>query len=229
MTNWTKRLVAVVMVLGLTSVSVWAAEADFGSGEALEDENYTLESMLQYALEDERMAQAEYAAIMEAFDVTRPFSNILQAEKQHEAALLALYEAKGLEVPEFDASQYITIPQTLDEVYTIGIQAEIDNIAMYDAFLEQELDEDVRLTFEALQRASESHLNAFRRASGEDMMLSTGNGRVNDGVRGFSGQEGQGHQGRGQGHMSWNDGQRMHDGSYHETCPYDADENYSVE
>ncbi len=217
MKNWTKRLVVMVMVLALTNVSVWAAEVSFGSKEALQDDAYTLEEMLQYALEDERMAQAEYAAIIEAFDVTRPFANILQAEGQHEAAILALYATKGIEVPDFDGSEHVTIPETLDETYAIGIQAELDNIAMYDAFLAQDLDDDVRLTFEVLQRASTFHLNAFRRASGEDVTPGPRNGRGNGASRGLGGSSLGGHRNN---NMDWEPGQRLGGGNYQADCPF---------
>ena len=42
---------------------------------------------------------------------------------------------------------------------------EIENIAMYERFLQQELPKDVRQVFESLKNASENHLRAFRRFS----------------------------------------------------------------
>ncbi|MCK5008763.1 MAG: DUF2202 domain-containing protein [Spirochaetales bacterium] len=38
----------------------------------------------------------------------------------------------------------------------------MDNIAMYESFLQEDLPEDVRDLFERLQQASENHLRAFR-------------------------------------------------------------------
>ena len=43
------------------------------------------------------------------------------------------------------------------------LEAEIDNIAMYKGFLEQELNDDVKSTFTLLMEGSESHLKAFQR------------------------------------------------------------------
>ncbi|MBN2898438.1 MAG: DUF2202 domain-containing protein, partial [Clostridia bacterium] len=88
-----------------------------------------------------------------------------KAEVKHESAVIGLYDARGLEIPEFDASTHAVLPETLAETYEIGIQAEINNIAMYDKFLEQELDDDVRVVFQALRDGSINHLEAFQRAS----------------------------------------------------------------
>lgn len=161
-----KTLSIISSILVLTVVlgtSTYASENEVGAGAAAIQEEFTLEEMLQYALEDEQMAQAEYAAIMEAFDVTRPFSNIEKAEIKHEDAVIGLYEARDLDVPEFDGADYVVIPDTLAETYEIGVQAEINNIAMYEKFLEQDLDDDVRLVFEALRDGSINHLAAFER------------------------------------------------------------------
>lgn len=158
----------VMMSIGLVLVMMfgtvaYASESEVGSSAAASQEEFTLEEMLQYALEDERMAQAEYAEIMDVFDVTRPFSNIEKAEVNHEEAIIELYEARDLEVPEFDPKDYVIIPETLVEIYEIGVQAEINNIAMYEKFLEQDLDDDVRLVFEALRDGSINHLAAFEK------------------------------------------------------------------
>lgn len=165
MKKMTMVLGMLLMVMSISTYVSYADEVTYGAGAALVDESYTLEEMLQYALEDERLAQAEYNEIMASFDVTRPFANIVKAEVKHEAAVIRLYEARDMTVPEFNAEDHILIPDSLDVVYEIGIEAEINNIAMYDAFLEQELDEDVRLVFEALRDGSVKHLEAFKRAN----------------------------------------------------------------
>ncbi len=157
-------LVFSLVLLVVTGSNANAAESLIGSSAASEDEVYTVEEMLRYALEDERMAQAEYEAIMDVYDVTRPFSNIAQAEVRHEALVIDLYESRNIVVPEFDPSPYIVIPDTLVEIYSIGVEAEIKNIEMYESFLELDLDEDIRGTFEVLRDGSIKHLEAFERA-----------------------------------------------------------------
>jgi len=160
-----KKLSLIVTLMALLTTSVYASEGTYGAGAAQTDGDLTLDDMLRYALEDERLAQAEYQAIMENFDVRNPFANIEKAEQTHEAALIDLYLARDMKLPDFDASSHLVIPDTLEEIYAVGIQAEINNIAMYESFLQEDLDEDVRLVFEALKRGSESHLAAFERAS----------------------------------------------------------------
>lgn len=180
----TKAMVKAIGALSLTiimSSNLFATEVDFGSKAALEDPSFTVEEMLQYAIEDERMAQAEYEAIIEAFDVTRPFSNILKAEYKHEEALLELYEAYGYEVPTFDAHPYTVLPETLEEIYAIGVEAEIANIDMYKQFLEEDLEEDVATVFTALMEASVKHQAAFERG------ITGGNGGTGKGNRGGQG------------------------------------------
>lgn len=144
---------------------VYANEGDIGSTAAMDDEVYTLEEMLRYALEDEMMAQAEYEAIMYAFDITRPFSNIAKAEIKHEEAVMTLYDLYDIDIPEIDVTSHIMLPDSITMVYEIGIEAEIKNIAMYNIFLEQDLDVEVIRVFEALRDASIKHLTAFENAS----------------------------------------------------------------
>lgn len=180
-----KKIVSIMSLTLILTLSfgtlTYASENPVGSGAASEQDEFTLEEMLQYALEDERMAQAEYAAIMEAFDVTRPFSNIEKAEIQHEAAVISLYEVRGLEVPDFEPDTYVVIPETLTETYEIGIEAEINNIAMYEKFLEQDLDDDVRMVFEALRDGSINHLAAFEK--GLERIVTPNNGKVSGNKR----------------------------------------------
>jgi hypothetical protein len=133
----------------------------FGSTAAKEKENLSLEDMLRYALEDERLALAEYEYILNEFNVSRPFINIIEAEKSHEQALLNLYDSYDLVVEDFNGADHIILPDTLLEIYNIGVEAEIANIAMYDKFLSYELPDDVRVVFESLKNGSINHLAAF--------------------------------------------------------------------
>lgn len=133
----------------------------FGSLAALEDENLSLEEMLRYALEDERLALAEYEHILTEFNVNRPFKNIIEAEKSHEKAILNLYDSYQLFVEDFDSSTHLILPNTLLEIYKIGVDSEITNIAMYEDFLSYELPSDVRKVFESLKKGSLNHLEAF--------------------------------------------------------------------
>lgn len=149
-------------VLGSSGL-VLAAETNLGAKAAALDKSYTLADMLTYALEDEYLAKAEYAAIIAEFDAARPYTNIIKAEANHIAELLPLFSAYKVTVPVVDAASHAIVPATLAETYAIGVEAEKDNIAMYEAFLKQDLPADVRVVFENLRNASVRHLAAFTR------------------------------------------------------------------
>lgn len=192
-----KKIIATMLILALSVVTVSAS--DIGSGLVEDGGTYTLEEMLQYAYEDEIMAKYEYEQLIEAFGVDNPFVNIVKAETRHIESVLRLYETYDLEVPTFDPSAYVVIPETEEEVYEIGVEAEIKNIAMYEVFLAEDLADDVRTVFESLQKGSESHLQAFEKggvcdetpvASGNQ-----GNGRSEDRLMKNSGNQGQGNLG----------------------------------
>lgn len=132
-----------------------------GSGNIENQESFTLEEMLTYSIEDELMAKAEYEKIIENLGVGRPFINIVKAEEKHIEylqPLLIKYEVEYPRIPE-----EITIPETLQEAYRAGVDAEIANIDMYNKFLSEDIPEDVRETFMRLRDASKNHLRAFER------------------------------------------------------------------
>jgi hypothetical protein len=58
-----------------------------------------IQQALDRAIDDERHAIAFYTAVMAKHGERRPFSNIINAERRHEAALLEQYERLGLDVP----------------------------------------------------------------------------------------------------------------------------------
>ncbi|MDC7231713.1 MAG: DUF2202 domain-containing protein, partial [Spirochaetales bacterium] len=145
-----------------------------GAGER---ESFTLEEMLQYALEDEHMALAEYRALMDHFHVTRPYANIARSEEVHISYLEEIYRDYGLEQPEISTENRVVIPETLLEAAQIGVQAEIDNIEMYQKFLRAGVPEDVQDLFEALIRGSENHLASFERQVDKYSSGNTGQGR----------------------------------------------------
>jgi rubrerythrin len=60
------------------------------------------ETALGAALQDERHAEAFYDAVLNKFSGARPFSNIIEAERQHQKMLLGLYETYGIAVPNND-------------------------------------------------------------------------------------------------------------------------------
>ncbi|MDP3445768.1 MAG: hypothetical protein Q8T08_23145, partial [Ignavibacteria bacterium] len=76
-------------------------------------------------------------------------------------ALTNLFDAYGLDVPADNGSQFAVVPDTLEEAYAIGEQAEIDNIKLYEDYLEVDLPANVERVFTNLMNASEKHLATF--------------------------------------------------------------------
>lgn len=162
-TNKKFMAVALITMSILTSTFTFADTEGFGAAGASTDKSYTLEEMLIYAIQDEYLARAEYEAIMDKFDVERPFSNIMKSEETHISLLTPLFETYGYKLPSDTSDNHILLPGTVNETYAIGVEAEINNIAMYEKFLSGELPADVRDVFERLMNASENHLKAFER------------------------------------------------------------------
>lgn len=135
----------------------------WGSASALDAVDYTLEEMLIYAIQDEYTARSEYEYLIETFDIDKPFTNIMASEERHIAMLVPLFST--YEIPQIDDTSFEhLIPiASLEEAFAIGVEAEILNIAMYNAFLTQDLPDDIEETFIKLRDASESHLAAFEK------------------------------------------------------------------
>jgi hypothetical protein len=179
-----KRKILTIAMLGaigiMSSVGIASAStSDFGAAGAKAQDSYTLPEMLTYAIQDEYLAKTEYQKIMDTFGVQRPFSNIIKAEDNHISELQPLFTQYDVPLPADTASDYVVIPSTLQDAYKAGVEAEINNIAMYEAFLEQDLPYDVNAIFENLKTASEKHLQAFERGVSRPVIASTGkSGRI---------------------------------------------------
>lgn len=120
---------------------------------------------LELALADERKALATYEAVMSDFGKVRPFINISRAEEQHISMLKALYDKYGLDIPE-EEKILINVPETLQEACAIGVEAEIENDAMYQGMIGDIEQEDIKDIFTSLAAASkEKHLPAFEKCS----------------------------------------------------------------
>ena len=122
-------------------------------------------SALLQALDDEYRAEATYAAVIEQFGESRPFINIIEAERRH--AVMAKAEMDRLGISYDQENPYLgtlAAPDTLLAACEQGVAAEVDNIALYDRLLPTIEDERVQATLAKLQWASrERHLPAFER------------------------------------------------------------------
>jgi len=163
----TVRAIAFALMVSLTLAAAGAADILYGNTAAKADNSLTIQDMLLYAAQDEYTAQAEYAAIMGKYGMLRPFSNVIRAEGNHLAWLKDAFAAYKLPFPVDEASSHLIVPATLIDAYRTGVQAEVDNIAMYDSFLASPLIQgtqyaDLRTLFTNLANASENHLRAFQ-------------------------------------------------------------------
>jgi hypothetical protein len=152
-----------LLILLLLNSTVLAG-TNFGAKGAANESTLNLSKMLNYAIQDEYLAQAEYAYIIEKFGNSRPFSNIIKAEKKHIEMLVPIFEKYKIFVPENIAANYLIKTSSIKESLSAGVQAEIENIDMYKHFLKQDLPGDVKVLFERLMKASQNHLRAFKKA-----------------------------------------------------------------
>lgn len=147
----------------LTDADKTLTLAGYGAQGALADDDMSVADMLTYAIQDEYLAHGEYAAIIDAFGNSNPYSNIIRSEETHIAYLDDLFASYDLDVPADDSAEHLVVPGSLLDAAKTGVQAEISNIAMYEKFLGEALPLDVMDVFSALKNASESHLQAFER------------------------------------------------------------------
>ena len=125
-----------------------------------------LHQVLRIAIYNELVAYETYTKVIQQFGAIQPFVNIIEAEKTHYAALLALLEKYQVALPLNDYSLTIQIPNTLQECCELGVASEIENIAMYDNLLGYTSNyADIQDVLFKLQAASyNNHLVAFRQA-----------------------------------------------------------------
>jgi hypothetical protein len=124
------------------------------------------EEALRIALEDEYKAWSVYEQVIDDFGAVRPFTSIQKAEENHIAALETLFDRYGLEAPVNEWPGSIASFETLDQACAAGVQAEIDNAALYDQLFDMVDNPDIIRVFSSLQQASQAkHLPAFERCA----------------------------------------------------------------
>lgn len=161
-----KKICAVTLIVIAAcqlSVAADAVTARYGASAVEENQSYTLAQMLTYAIEDEYLANARYTIAIEKFGNERPFTRIVAAEKRHISLLKPLLTKNNVPIPKDIAAQYVVVPTSLLAAMKDGVEAETNNMRMYDIFLKQQLPEDVRFTFTLLRSAAENHLVAFQK------------------------------------------------------------------
>jgi len=151
-----------ILCLGIGSPVMAQTESYGAAGVSqIVDAELTLESMMNFAIQDEYLARGEYQKVMDTFGQKRPFSNIIKAENTHISLLKPLFVKYEFVLPPDRGMELATVPATFAETLQIGVDAEVANIEMYERFLKKDLPDDVRNVFERLLNGSENHLAAF--------------------------------------------------------------------
>lgn len=135
----------------------------YGAKAAKLDNDLTLERMLVYAIQDEYLAREEYDIAIQNFGEEKPFSSIINSEVIHINWLKELFNAYNLEIPEDKAKSFLDTPADFKAAVNGGIDAEIENIDMYDTFLKKEIPDDVKVVFTKLRDASKGHLFVLKK------------------------------------------------------------------
>jgi hypothetical protein len=128
--------------------------------EPLTDE--VLEAMA-HTIQDEYRAEAIYLGVLQDHGNVFPFFNIVRAEVRHSEAIAHLYQNRELKVPTSRWSVN-NVPRfrTLLEACRAGVEAERENIALYDEYSGVDLPRDVSNVFTSNRLASlDRHLPAF--------------------------------------------------------------------
>lgn len=121
-------------------------------------------AMILEALNDEYKARAFYRLAIKTFGPVQPFINIVEAEDTHARALERLCARYEIPLPPDEWEAKLRPPSSILEACRVGVEGEIENIAMYDRFLRETDLPDVRAIFQRLQaRSREAHLPAFER------------------------------------------------------------------
>lgn len=119
---------------------------------------------LRDALDDEYRAWSTYDQVIKDFGEQRPFINIRDAEARHIEALRVLFERYGLDMPDNAYPGQVASFASVQEACIAGVQAEVDNAALYDRLMRSTEKQDILAVYSGLQRASqERHLPAFQR------------------------------------------------------------------
>ncbi len=121
-------------------------------------------AMLVEALHDEYKARAFYRLVIKTFGPIQPFVHIVEAEDQHARALEAFCTQDEIPHPADEWDTKLKPPASTLEACRAAVQGEHENIAMYDRFLRETKEPQVRALFQRLQaRSREAHLPAFER------------------------------------------------------------------
>lgn len=121
---------------------------------------------LHEALDDEYKAWTTYDQVIFDFGPERPFIHIVESEARHIEALRTLFARYGIAVPDNPWAGRVPRFTSTREACRAGVDAEVENAALYERLMRSTERKDILAVFENLCRASqERHLPAFRRGA----------------------------------------------------------------
>lgn len=121
---------------------------------------------LKMALDEEYKAKATYLKVMEDFGEVRPFSNIVHSEQRHIEALLPFFQKYNVSVPSNPYLGNVSGYNSFTEACQARVEAEVENVKLYDKIYSLTTDQDLIEVFNQLQWASQNrHLRAFSRCA----------------------------------------------------------------
>ncbi|MDP1948438.1 MAG: DUF2202 domain-containing protein [Nitrospirota bacterium] len=143
-------------------------------------------AMILEALNDEYKARAFYRLVIKTFGPVRPFINIVEAEDTHARAVEALCARYGIPLSPDDWEAKLQPPASMLEACRTGVEGEYENIAMYDRFLRETEEPEVRGLFQRLQaRSRDAHLPAFERCVARGGEAGRGKAQAGSGQKRF--------------------------------------------
>lgn len=127
----------------------------------------TVRDMMTAALQDERTVARFYQQILGRFGDARPFNRLQPAELRHASAIEFLFQKREWPMPDMPVEAAPDMPDKYADAVNLAYRQEVENVAMYDAFLDQDLPADVREVFLNLRAASaQRHMRALARHGG---------------------------------------------------------------
>ena len=144
--------------------------------EAIKSNLDSQNQLLQYLIEEEKLAHDVYARLYELHG-SKVFGNILRSEQTHQTEVLTLLQARNVPDPRASEpgvfnndelqrlyNQLVTQgAQNAEEAYKVGVIIEEKDIADITTQLATATDGDIVSALERLRTGSENHLRAFNR------------------------------------------------------------------
>lgn len=127
--------------------------------------NAGLAEALRAALVSEWENEDYYALVIQKFDASYPYENLIAAERRHAAAIGRLLDIYGVSKPTRPDMKAESLPATLTEATSQAIASEEATVRLYERLLAAEPPSDVRAVFERMAEVSrDRHVPALKRA-----------------------------------------------------------------